>query len=56
MGGADMIKLLAVLAMLAIPLAGQTDPQHGGGCRKDSPKGQCCHKQKSTGKVHCHDK
>jgi len=27
---------------------------HGGGCRKSSPAGQCCHKQKSTGQVHCH--
>ena len=27
---------------------------HGGGCRKSSPPGQCCHMQKSVGKVHCH--
>lgn len=27
---------------------------HGGGCRKSSPPGQCCHMQKSTGIVHCH--
>ncbi len=27
---------------------------HGGGCRKNSPPGQCCHKQSSTGIVHCH--
>jgi len=27
---------------------------HGGGCRKSSPPGKCCHMQKSTGKVHCH--
>jgi hypothetical protein len=27
---------------------------HGGGCRKNSPAGQCCHLQKSTGTVHCH--
>lgn len=30
------------------------DLAHGGGCRKSSPPGQCCHMQKSTGKVHCH--
>ncbi|HDY99746.1 MAG TPA: hypothetical protein ENH72_14855 [Pseudomonas sabulinigri] len=27
---------------------------HGGGCRKSSPPGQCCHRQSSTGTVHCH--
>lgn len=27
---------------------------HGGGCRKSSPPGQCCHMQKSSGQVHCH--
>ncbi len=28
--------------------------QHGGGCRKSSPPGQCCHMDNSTGRVHCH--
>lgn len=28
--------------------------EHGGGCRKSSPTGQCCHMQTSTGRVHCH--
>lgn len=28
--------------------------EHGGGCRKSSPRGQCCHKNHSTGVVHCH--
>ena len=27
---------------------------HGGGCRKSSPPGQCCHKESKTGIVHCH--
>ncbi len=27
---------------------------HGGGCRKSSPAGQCCHKNHKTGIVHCH--
>ena len=27
---------------------------HGGGCRKDSLPGQCCHMDHSTGIVHCH--
>jgi hypothetical protein len=28
--------------------------EHGGGCRKSSPAGQCCHMDHSTGVVHCH--
>ena len=28
--------------------------EHGGGCRKSSPPGQCCHMDNSTGMVHCH--
>lgn len=28
--------------------------QHGGGCRKSSPPGQCCHLETRTGKVHCY--
>ncbi|MGH1377069.1 MAG: hypothetical protein ACRBCK_12065 [Alphaproteobacteria bacterium] len=28
--------------------------EHGGGCRKSSPAGQCCHKNHKTGTVHCH--
>lgn len=27
---------------------------HGGGCRKSSPPGQCCHMDNSVGQVHCH--
>jgi len=27
---------------------------HGGGCRKNSPTGQCCHKNHKTGFIHCH--
>lgn len=27
---------------------------HGGGCRKSSLPGQCCHEKKKTGEVHCH--
>ncbi len=28
---------------------------HGGGCRKSSPPGQCCHADNSNGgRVHCH--
>lgn len=28
--------------------------EHGGGCRKSSPPGQCCHMDHKTGIVHCH--
>lgn len=28
--------------------------QHGGGCRKSSPPGQCCHMDRRAGVVHCH--
>lgn len=28
--------------------------EHGGGCRKSSPPGLCCHMDNSTGVVHCH--
>jgi len=34
--------------------AGTSEIAHGGGCRKNSPRGQCCHMQKSVGVVHCH--
>lgn len=27
---------------------------HGGGCRKSSPPGQCCHMDNRAGRVHCH--
>ena len=27
---------------------------HGGGSRKSSPPGQCCHLETRTGVVHCH--
>ena len=28
--------------------------EHGGGCRKNSPAGQCCHMDRKKGTVHCH--
>lgn len=44
---------LAALALIAtmIPALAHS---HGGGCRKDSLPGQCCHMDHSTGIVHCH--
>ena len=28
--------------------------RHGGGCRKSSPVGMCCHMDNKIGEVHCH--
>ncbi|SPH24402.1 hypothetical protein DEA8626_03454 [Defluviimonas aquaemixtae] len=33
-------------------MPGVTDYDHSGGCRKDSPKGQCC--QAGSKPCHCH--
>ncbi|WP_074914031.1 hypothetical protein [Celeribacter halophilus] len=51
--------LAATLSMPAhagieIQATTETEFGHGGGCRKNSPPGQCCHMQTSTGTVHCH--
>lgn len=43
--------IMVVLGLIAITTAAYA---HGGGCRKDSPAGQCCHMDHSTGLVHCH--
>jgi len=45
--------LLAAVTVISITFAGQSW-SHGGGCRKSSPPGQCCHMDNSTGRVHCH--
>ncbi|WCR13112.1 hypothetical protein [Paracoccus seriniphilus] len=43
------------LVTLLMALAGpQIAAAHGGGCRKSSPPGQCCHMDNSRGSVHCH--
>jgi len=44
------IFVLTLLAVL-VPTMAQA---HGGGCRKSSPPGQCCHMDNSVGRVHCH--
>ncbi len=36
------------------PIISQDIIKHGGGCRKASPPGQCCHMNNKTGLVHCH--
>lgn len=38
---------------VADQMAGQVI-EHGGGCRKSSPPGQCCHMDNKAGSVHCH--
>lgn len=43
-----------VIFVLTIVFASNLALAHGGGCRKSSPPGQCCHMEKKTGKVHCH--
>lgn len=44
------LVLFAVMSLVSVSLA----QAHGGGCRKSSPAGQCCHMEKKTGQVHCH--
>ena len=44
------IMLLAAMSMFSTGFA----QAHGGGCRKSSPPGQCCHMETKTGQVHCH--
>lgn len=43
--------LIGALALVLWPAVAQA---HGGGCRKSSPPGQCCHMDKASGQVHCH--
>jgi hypothetical protein len=59
-----MFRSLTVALFLTFPfsVAAGTPPiifesaiaEHGGGCRKSSPPGQCCHMEKRVGRVHCH--
>lgn len=37
-----------------MPRSGMQIVEHGGGCRKSSPPGQCCHMDNKAGSVHCH--
>jgi hypothetical protein len=48
-----MKRFVAILAVLAFSLP-TIAWAHGGGCRKSSPPGQCCHMDNSVGSVHCH--
>lgn len=47
-----MTRFLLALCLMAL-MPGIANA-HGGGCRKSSPPGQCCHMDNSTGSVHCH--
>lgn len=49
-----MLKVFALTMTTLILAAPSPVEAHGGGCRDNSPKGQCCHKDSKTGKVHCH--
>ncbi|WP_169728715.1 hypothetical protein [Gemmobacter nectariphilus] len=45
------------LLILALSVWASATPlalAHGGGCRKSSPPGQCCHMDNKAGRVHCH--
>lgn len=44
----------AVAKVETVPVYQADIAEHGGGCRKSSPPGQCCHMDNSTGRVHCH--
>ena len=44
------IGLFAVVMMAITSIA----EAHGGGCRKSSPPGQCCHMDNRAGVPHCH--
>ena len=49
--------VMRISPIAATFLATINNPQvfeHGGGCRKNSPPGQCCHMNHKTGIVHCH--
>lgn len=46
--------ILAFLVGVLAPFWAGPAAAHGGGCRKSSPAGQCCHMDNSKGRVHCH--
>lgn len=53
--GEDRMRSTIVLAVAALMASTSLANSHGGGCRKSSPPGQCCHADNSQGgRVHCH--
>lgn len=52
-----MKKIAMILAVAGLVLSSFATlaEAHGGGCRKSSPPGQCCHADnRNGGRVHCH--
>ena len=49
-----MRYIIAAVVFLGLAGFGLQVQAHGGGCRKSSPPGQCCHMDNSQGRVHCH--
>ncbi len=49
-----VIALIGSVAVSAASLDRAGNLEHGGGCRKDSPPGQCCHMDRKSGVSHCH--
>lgn len=58
-----VLGISAVFALGAVPMSAHAAQapividqmvEHGGGCRKSSPPGQCCHMDNKAGSVHCH--
>ncbi len=49
-----MMKTLAATFIAIALLAPTLALAHGGGCRKSELPTRCCHKDNSTGQVHCH--
>ncbi|SDU38916.1 hypothetical protein SAMN05428979_3405 [Stappia sp. ES.058] len=48
-----MKKLVLTVGIVAAMALGTVSVDaHGGGCRKDSPRGQCCHAGSKP--YHCH--
>lgn len=45
-------SILAAPSTAGAGLLGVSEAGHGGGCRKDSPPGQCCHAGSQP--YHCH--
>jgi len=49
-----MIRTISMIAIMLMAMSSVASA-HGGGCRKSSPPGKCCHADNSNGgRVHCH--
>lgn len=51
MSKSAIVTAAVLAAALILPFQAHS---HGGGCRKDSPPGKCCHMDRKAGTVHCH--